>query len=317
MKRALALLALPLAACAPEPPTIALGAPANAPPPAVTIAAPAAKPEPPRREPLEVPSETTPPSSTGSTSWRPPSAPLRIATTAAPDAVRDPRLLGHPPHARDLLVTELQGFEAMFKAMSASDPARPALLRQMADTYAELAAGAQDRRVIVAARKAAVSYYYKLAKDHPQWCSDPAKGDGCADETKYYLALEWERQGEIPSARKTYVEVVQSFPQSRFVPSAYVAFGELFLAEADADPPKLLLAEQSYQEALKYPTPDNMVYGYAQFQLGQVYLKKGDRAQAERAFKAAIAWSSTHRAAAGAGAVATAAHEALQKLGVP
>jgi hypothetical protein len=58
--------------------------------------------------------------------------------------------------------------------------------------------------------------------------------------------------------------------------NAYLAFGELFFNEAQGDPSKWALAEQSYGEVIKYPPPDNKVFGYAHYKLAYVYWNKGD-----------------------------------------
>jgi len=327
MKRASSLVALAAlaAACAPEPqpPTIALGGTAS-PPPVVAIAAPAAAPEPPHRGQWKGPIDRAPPDDVG-----PPGAPVALPVAAPglkPDMVRDPRLGARLPRPFALLVAEIQALESLFKVVPPASPDRPKLILRLAEGYAELEAAAAREpphaRSVTPARHEAIARYDRLLQEYPSWCgrpnaSDPSKGAGCGDEALYYLGLELERDGDVMGARKAYFRVVQSWPLSRFIPGAYLAFGEMFLAESDQDPSKLPLAQQSYLQVLKYPPPDNVVYGYAQLQLGRVHLSKGDRAQAARAFKAAIQWANTHPTALGGGPVMTAAQEALQKLGVP
>ena len=72
------------------------------------------------------------------------------------------------------------------------------------------------------------------------------------------------------------------------MPNAYLAFGELFFQEAQGDPSKWALAEQSYREVIKYPAPENKVLGYAHYKLAYVYWNKGDFALALSELKKTI-----------------------------
>jgi TolA-binding protein len=299
-RSSLVALVVAAAACAPPPPepVVVIGA-ASAPSPD-DPAKPDAPPPPRRRAP-------------------PPAAP-----PAPLDAVRDPRW--RSPRAVPLLIAEIQGLESWFATMPQADPNRPNLVRRLADGYAELEAAslpdATRAKTVPAARKAATRHYELLARQYTKWCasphpSDPAKSTGCADEALYYLGLEHERSGDLINARRAYFQLVQAWPQSRFIPSAYLAFGEMFLLEAATFSAALPLAEKSYLEVLKYPPPDNAVYGYAQFQLAQVRSKSGDPKGAAEAFKKAISWSRTYPSAVGAAGLADAAQNALDALGVP
>jgi tetratricopeptide (TPR) repeat protein len=91
----------------------------------------------------------------------------------------------------------------------------------------------------------------------------------------YTEALTHERAARLNDARKGYLSVVQRYPQSPLVPLVYFAFGELFFQEGQSDPMKLALSEQSYQEVLKYPPPDNTATAFAQFRLAQIFEKSG------------------------------------------
>src|SRR5580698_9806465 len=110
------------------------------------------------------------------------------------------------------------------------------------------AEGEKAGAVLVAARKQAINYYTNLKNQYPKWCqgnnaSDPTKSTGCVDEVLYYLAYEYEQANDLDNARKVYLELIQNSPQSKFIPNAYLAFGELFFNEAQGDPSKWALAE--------------------------------------------------------------------------
>jgi TolA-binding protein len=204
-----------------------------------------------------------------------------------------------------LLITEIQGLETLVASTPPRSPDRPGLLKRLADTYVELEASsfrkkiesgsgpaaAKAEKVEKAARQAAIKYYGQLKGQYPGWCQVVAPGaapQGCVDETLYDLAYEHEQAGELDQARKDYLELIQTSPGSKYVPNAYLAFGELFFQEAQSDPSKWALAEQSYKEVTKYPSPENKAFGYAHYKLGYVYWNQGDYVRAVAELKKTI-----------------------------
>jgi TolA-binding protein len=235
---------------------------------------------------------------------KPPAA--KAAPTKAPEP--DPKLAAVEirrgltgRQRRELLVTQIQHLESLLAATAAGAPDRPGILRRLADSYVELEAvtfrakveaqtkGNKDEAAKLAsvegaARQTAIKYYSQLRQNHPAWCQSPGQGpspaSGCLDETLYNLAYEHEQAGDLAAARKAYLDLIQSAPSSKYVPHAYLAFGELFFQEAQSDPSKWPLAEQSYKEVIKYPAPENKVLSYAHYKLAYVYWNKGDFAAA-------------------------------------
>jgi tetratricopeptide (TPR) repeat protein len=214
-----------------------------------------------------------------------------VTFSPLPASVRDERRF--PGRSRALIVTELQGLEASLAASPAGAPERPALMHRLAEGYSELERAAEADRdsappgipeavkageIAALARKVAIKYYLRLAQQYAQWCAAPP--NGCADESLYYVALAFERAGQLDDARKVHLDLIQSWPASRYIPFAFLAFGELFLEAGQRDPSKLRFAEQAYAEVSKYPPPHNHVYGYSEYRLGQVYAWQGDNARA-------------------------------------
>ncbi len=215
-----------------------------------------------------------------------------------------------------LLVTEIQGLEQLYASTPRNAPDRPKLMRRLAEDYVELESSAfrtkteagikvdeakrknpkavpqlqadavKGEKMMVAARSQAIKYYTSLKDGYPKYCQ--SGNTGCTDEVLYYLAYEYEQAQNLDQARKVYLELIQQWPQSKFIPNAYLAFGELFFNEAQGDPSKWALAEQSYSEVIKYPPPDNKVWGYAHYKLGYVYWNKGDFPRAMSEFKKTI-----------------------------
>ena len=210
------------------------------------------------------------------------SPPMPIATSAEPPSVanddapvapttdlaipgRDPRNARTQLRARALIVTELQALENLFVATASTSPDRPALMRRLAEDYAELSRTGGGA-LSTSAHRAALKYYELLASEYPRYPQ--------IDEVWYYAGLEHELTGNPSKARRCYYELIKTSPQSKLIPLAYFAFGEMFFAQGATDPSKDDLALQAYAEVLKYPPPSNTVYADAQGRVVEVKARK-------------------------------------------
>jgi hypothetical protein len=339
--------ALSLAGCAPEPSVpIQIGGTSRE--RAGIQAPPVAKPSEPSELPLTAPdtqvatastTQDTPPTTPVTTSSTGPGTPVAILSTplanpvAAPppwpgpplDVARDLRPGTRSPRSSRLLVTACRGIETLVPPFGSYGKAdRPRLVLELANTYAELAVSAQQPAQaitwppaptwIAPARRRAILYYQMFASQYPQACAGASPNTPCADEALYYLGIEREREGDSAAARNAYQALLSNHPRSRFVPGAHLALGELFLAESGQDASKLAFAEAAYGQALKYPAPDNVLFGYAHHQLGRVRLQQGARARAAASFRAAIAWAAANLSVPGAGDIAVSAQRELRAL---
>ncbi len=191
------------------------------------------------------------------------------APSPQPPAVSRP---GRPTQPRQAvpIATEIRALESLFAATPRSSPDRVQLARRLAESCVELElASERDGSASAAtdARKNAIRYYIVVRDEYPSYSK--------LDEVLYYLAYEYEREGDPSNARKAYFELIQKTPQSKFVPNAYLGFGELFFQESQSDPSKLELAKQAYLEVIKFPPPDNRAYGYANYKLAYVFWNQG------------------------------------------
>jgi tetratricopeptide (TPR) repeat protein len=237
----------------------------------------------------------TSPSAPNSDSAAPPDLPPRTDFTSP----RDERRGRLQPRARALLVTELNALENLFANVAHNAPDRPTLLRRLAEDYAELeAACVRDGRdqEAAAARTKAIADYALIRSDHPSYPR--------MDEVNYYMAYEYEMAHDLASARRSYFELIQKEPNSRYIPNAYLAFGEMFFDEAAKDPSKWDLAVAAYQEVIKFPPPDNKVYGYAWYKLGWTYASKGENDKSLNAFKKTIDYGTQYSQLPGAAKLA-------------
>jgi tetratricopeptide (TPR) repeat protein len=236
-------------------------------------------------------------------------------------AQRDERASRLKPKVRRLLVTEITNVERLYKSTPKNDKDRPRLMRRLAEGYVELessafrdkveaeikaqdlkrsnpkgaAAAKQDankaNQIIKTARDSAIKYYTKLKDQYQKWCqfpTNPPGEQGCIDEVLYYLAYEYEQAGTFEKARDVYLELTENWKKSKFVPNAYLAFGELYFQEAQGDPGKWPYAANFYKEVLKYDPPDNKLWGYAAYKLAYVMWNQGDYGAAIDEFKQVI-----------------------------
>ena len=225
-------------------------------------------------------------------------------------AQRDERRNKLVARQRALLATEISGLENLFGQTAKNAADRPTLARRLAEDYVELESAAtrdktlaeidrdslkktnpsaagqkqtsanQAGQVANAARTKAEQYYGLIKNEYPNYPQ--------LDEVLYYLAYEYEQAQDFTTARKIYYELIQKRPDSKYIPNAYLAFGELFFNEAQGDPSKWDTAAKAYVEVIKYPPPNNKVYGYAWYKLAYVFWNTGDFDKALNAFKKTI-----------------------------
>ncbi|MBP6844315.1 MAG: tetratricopeptide repeat protein [Kofleriaceae bacterium] len=236
----------------------------------------------------------------------------------------------HTGRALEVIVRDVAEREARLQSTFSRAPDRPAQILGVAAAYRELrsaavagleaATDAGERtaleQTVAAAASAEARHLASRLQLYPKWCaaavaSDPSRSTGCADEALWLLGRAYEAQGQLASARKTYLQLIQDWPQSAFVPEAYFAFGELFLAEGSADPSKLALAQQSFAQVTGSAAHASPLWGYAQQRLGRIAWRGGDDARALAALKNAIEYGQQYASTPGAAAVAAAARVEL------
>lgn len=102
-------------------------------------------------------------------------------------------------------------------------------------------------------------------------------------------AFDREQANDLQGARKAYYELITQHPSSPLVPYAYLAFGDLFFADAEHDSPdKYAMARQAYEKVGAFPPPINLAYAYALAQSASCDMATGDHARALASAKKAI-----------------------------
>ena len=229
---------------------------------------------------------------------------------------RDDRKNRLQARQRALLATEISGLENLYAGTPKNAPDRIQVLRRLAEDYVELEsaafrdktnaevqrdalkksnpAGAGQQQTLVnqaagimaKARSNAEKYYAIIDTEYPNYPQ--------LDEVLYYLAYEYEQANDNANARRVYYELIQKRPNSKYIPNAYLAFGELFFNEAQGDPSKWGFARDAYVKVIGYPPPNNKVYGYAWYKLAYVFWNNGELDKALNSFKKVIDFGTTY-----------------------
>ncbi|TKD09899.1 tetratricopeptide repeat protein [Polyangium fumosum] len=113
----------------------------------------------------------------------------------------------------------------------------------------------------------------------------PERVKASPEASQYAQTLAAERAGNLDQAKEGYLKIVQQYPDSPYIPLVYFAFGELFFKDGQKDPIKLDFAEQSYDEVLKFPMPNNTAWIAANLRLAEVYRQNGDPPKALSSLK--------------------------------
>jgi tetratricopeptide (TPR) repeat protein len=235
---------------------------------------------------------------------RPTAAPSQVSPV-----VRDDRRSRLQQRAQGLMAAEIQGLESLLASTPATSPDRAQLLRRLAEDYVELENAAvkdQTAALVQSSRQNAEQRYTSLKDEFPSYA--------LLDEVLYYLGYEYEQAGDLANARRTYFALIQTRPSSKYIPQAYLAFGDMFFAEATGDPSKYSLAEQAYMKVISYPPPQNRAYGYAWFKLAHVFWRSGEPSKAVDAFEKVRSWGVTFTQGPTATSVSQAAASDLASL---
>lgn len=180
-----------------------------------------------------------------------------------------------------LLEREVQVLERLVSRMREGDPRGAEYLLRLAETYFELQtfyntqARSLDQPIFEARqaknanqvrrlrqqqqqaeqgvqryRQEAIRTYARLVRDFPNYRR--------MDEVLFSLAFGLEEARQFDRARQVYHRLIKGYPQSRFIPHAFLSFGEYYFGEGD-----MRAAQQFYNKVTEIPADRNPVYGYA------------------------------------------------------
>jgi tetratricopeptide (TPR) repeat protein len=204
---------------------------------------------------------------------------------AAPEITADQfiHIEGQVRHIRD---EQIENFRMLIEDTRDADPQKPDLLFRLAELYAQKqryfrfrgmelhaqidrAQGSQrqqlqrqQQRFLQESRQALVDSIQVYA----QIARNPAfRNYERMDEALFFYAFTLQSADYMEQARTVYRQLIQQYPESRFVPFAYLAFADYFFEQEE-----LARAEQFYDRVLEFP--DSPVYAYAMYKKGWVFL---------------------------------------------
>jgi len=121
------------------------------------------------------------------------------------------------------------------------------------------------------ALKSAVKVYKALAEN------DKFKSYPRMDQALFAFAYMLQQGKYMKEARSIYHRLLTEYPQSKYVPDAYLAFADYYFQEN-----QLANAEAFYKKVLQFPKSN--VYNYANYMLGWVYLNLAQHEDAGKQF---------------------------------
>ncbi len=101
-----------------------------------------------------------------------------------------------------------------------------------------------------AQREAAIRNYATLVTEHDNFPR--------MDEVLFSLGFALEEMRQFDDARQVYYRLIKGFPQSKYIPNAYLSFAEYYFAEG-----QMSEALSFYQKVTEIPPDRNPVYGFA------------------------------------------------------
>ena len=183
--------------------------------------------------------------------------------------------------AAKLLEKEIVVLKRLAKNTPTDSPKRPEILLRVAETYFEMqqaqnakvrgfdepifqAQQAKDKNKVKQLqaqqeeaskkndeyRKESIKAYAQMVQDHPNFKR--------MDEVLFALAFSLEEMKQGDKARDVYYRLIKNYPESKFVPNAYLSFAEHYFASGD-----MAAANKFYAKVTEFPPERNQVYGFA------------------------------------------------------
>jgi tetratricopeptide (TPR) repeat protein len=216
--------------------------------------------------------------------------------------------------AESLLKKEIAILERLVKNTSADDPRRPEVLLRLAETQfemqiaktakvrsfddpiyeactrdndKELCKKARDGQKAAQAeldkvREDSIRTYATLVRDHPTFKR--------MDEVLFSLAFALQELNQFDKARSVYRRLIKDYPQSRYVPNAYLSFAEFYFNDGDMES-----ASKFYRKVLEFPPKRNSVYGYALYKIAWVEYNLERYRQSLQAFVDILEFARTNK----------------------
>jgi tetratricopeptide (TPR) repeat protein len=214
--------------------------------------------------------------------------------------------------AEKLLEREITVLKRLSKNTPVDSPKRPEILLRVAETFFEMqqsanakvrsfdepifqaqqakdknkvkqlqAQQAEAQKKLEEYRKESVKAYAQMVQDHPNFKR--------MDEVLFALAFSLDEMKQNDKAREVYYRLIKNFPESKFVPNAYLSFAEHYFAQSD-----MAAANKFYSKVTEFPPERNAVYGYALYKQAWVRYNMEDYKGSLQNFVEVIEFGKSH-----------------------
>jgi tetratricopeptide (TPR) repeat protein len=126
--------------------------------------------------------------------------------------------------------------------------------------------------------KLALEQYAKIVQEFPEFER--------TDEVLFFLGQFLMEDGQDRKALVAFKRLIEKHPKSKYIPDAYLAFGEYYFNNSKGKRPELEKALAAYKKAAEYP--ESQVYAFALYKQGWCYFNLGDYAAAKDKYKTVV-----------------------------
>ncbi|MGA9525517.1 MAG: tetratricopeptide repeat protein [Myxococcaceae bacterium] len=138
------------------------------------------------------------------------------------------------------------------------------------------------------ARKLAIDQYAEIVQRYKDYAR--------TDEVLYFLGHSFLESGEDRKALVSFDRLIKKYKKSKYIPDAYLAFGEYYFTNSKGKRDQLEKALEYYKLAEGFP--ENQVYAFAIYKQGWCYFNLGEYERALDKFKAVVLYGQFAGAAA-------------------
>ncbi len=126
----------------------------------------------------------------------------------------------------------------------------------------------------------------RLATDQYSEIVQRYKNFDRTDEVLYFLGHNLMETGDERKSLVAYKRLTEKYKKSRYIPDAYLAFGEYYFNNSKGKKDMLEKALDAYKQAASFP--ENQVYGYAMYKEGWTLFNLGDCTKSMDMFKTVV-----------------------------
>ncbi len=167
---------------------------------------------------------------------------------------------------RDLYLTEMATFQKCFDDEFNKPGGKPEEVCKQ-EAFVKESRSWQDK---------SIKLYKQILQSYPQYAR--------ADEATFYLGQALADTNQPDAANNEFTRLVKTYPESKWVPDAYVLIGEYWFEKNEA-----YKALNAYQKAAAYKEHEK--YAFANYKLAWCYYNVGDYPTAIEKMKAVVAYS--------------------------